>query len=53
MEEFRQYCLETGNIEEFAALNTPQKLGIFERVGRVLCAIIRHMIAGSGFSLFM
>ena len=30
-EEFRQYCLETGIIQEFTATNTPQQIGVSER----------------------
>ena len=47
-EEFRQYCLETDIIQEFAA-NTPQQIGVSERVGRTLCAMVRCMLADSGF----
>ena len=35
--KFRQYCLETGIIKVFAANNTPQQIGVSERVGRTLC----------------
>ena len=48
-EEFRQYCLETGIIQEFAATNTLQQIGVSERVGRTLCAMVRCMLADSGF----
>ena len=37
-EEFLLYCLGTGIIQEFAATNTPQKIGVSERVGITLCA---------------
>ena len=40
-EEFRQYCLETGIIQEFATTNTPQKTGECKRVGRTLRAMVR------------
>ena len=49
MEEFRQYYLETGIIQEFAATNTPQQIGVSERVGITLCATVRCMLADSGF----
>ena len=48
-EEFRHYCLETGIIQEFAATNTPQQIRVSERVGRTLCAMVRCMLANSGF----
>ena len=39
-EEFRQYCLETGIVQEFAATNAPQQIGVPERVGRTLCTTV-------------
>ena len=48
-EEFRQYCLETGVIQEFAATNTPQQIGVCERLGRTLFVMVRYMLADSGF----
>ena len=48
-EEFRQYCLESGIIHEFAATNTPQQIGVSERMGRTLCAMVRCMLADSDF----
>ena len=48
-EEFRQYCLETGIVQEFAATNTPQQNGVSECVGRTMCAMVRCMLADSGF----
>ena len=48
-EEFQQYYLETGNIQEFTATNTPQQIGVHKSVGRTLCAMIRRMFADSGF----
>ena len=54
-EEFWQYYayLETGTIQEFAATNTPQQIGVSERVGRTLCAMIRCILADSGFPSFI
>ena len=48
-DEFRQYCLKIGIIQEFAATNTPQQIGMSERVGRTLCTIVECMLANSGF----
>ena len=52
-EEFRQYCLETDVTQEFSAINTLQQIGVSERVGRTLCAMVRYMLADSGFPSFM
>ena len=48
-EEFRQYCLKTGIIQEFAATNTSPQTGVSERVGRTLSAMVRCTVADSGF----
>ena len=48
-EKFRQYCLETGIIQEAAATNTPQHIDVFENVERTLCAMVRCILADSGF----
>ena len=48
-EELRKYCLETGIIQEFAATNTSQQIGVSERARRSPCAIVRCMLADSGF----
>ena len=52
-EDFRRYCLETGIIQTFAATNTPQKIGLSERVGRTLCAMVRCMLEDIGFPSYM
>ena len=48
-EKFRQYYLETGIIQEFSVTNTPQQIGVSERVGKTLCAMIRCILADSDF----
>ena len=48
-ERFQQYCLETGKIQGFAATNTPQQIGVSERVERTMCAMVGCMLADSGF----
>ena len=48
-EEFQQYCLETGIVQEFAGTNTPHQIGVSERVRRNLCAMVRFMLADSDF----
>ena len=47
--KFRQYCVETCIIQEFAATNTPKQKGVSERMGRTLCTMARCMLADSGF----
>ena len=44
---FQAYCLETGIKQEFAATNTPQQIGVSERVGRTLCAMVRCLLVDS------
>ena len=34
--EFQDYCLQTGVSLEYASTNTPQQIGMSERVGRTL-----------------
>ena len=50
--EFRPYCLETSIIQEFAATYMPQQIGLSECAGRTLCAMVRCMLADSGFPSF-
>ena len=40
-EAVKQYCLETGPTQEFAATNTPQQNGVSERVGQTLYNMVR------------
>ena len=43
--EFQDYCLQTGVSLEYASTNTPQQIGMSERVGRTLAAIVRSVYA--------
>ena len=43
--EFRDYRLQTGVSLEYASTNTPQQIGMSERVGRTLAAIVRSVYA--------
>ena len=47
-DEFKAYCLQAGITQEYAATNTPQQIGVSERVGRMLCGMIRCVFVGSG-----
>ena len=47
-EAFKQYYLETGITQKFAATNTPQQNGLSVRVGRTLCSMIRCLVVDSG-----
>ena len=46
--EFKDYCLQTGVSLEYASTNTPPQIGMSERVGRTLVAMVRCMLADSG-----
>ena len=50
--EFQDYCLQTGVSLEYASTNTPQQIGMSERVGRTLAAMVRCMLADSGLPSF-
>ena len=47
-EAFKQYCLETGITQEFAATNTPQQNGVSKRIGRTLCSMVCCLLVDSG-----
>ena len=51
--EFKDYCLQTGVSLEYASTNTPQQIGMSERVGRTLAAMVRCMLADSGLPKFL
>ncbi|CAN0542042.1 unnamed protein product, partial [Laminaria digitata] len=51
--EFQDYCLQTGVSLEYASTNTPQQIGMSERVGRTLAAMVRCMLADSGLPKFL
>ena len=50
--EFKNYCLQTEVSLEYASTNTPQQIGMSERVGRTLAAMVRCMLADSGLPNF-
>ena len=47
-EDFKAYCQETGTTRQLTATNTPIQIGVSERVGRTLCAMVRCMRVDSG-----
>ena len=51
--EFQDYCLQTGVSLEYASTNTPQQIGMSERVGRTLAAKVRCVLADIGLPNFM
>ena len=51
--EFKSYCRQTGILLELASTNTPQQIGLSERVGRTLAAMVRCMLADSGLPTFL
>ena len=52
-DKFRDYCLQTGVSLEYASTNTPQQIGMSERVGRTLAAMVRWMLVDSGLPKFL
>ena len=52
-DKIKAYCLETGITQEFAALNTPQQIGVPERVRRTLCGMVRYVLVDSGLPPFL
>ena len=51
--EFEGYCLQTGVSLEYAGTNTPQQIGMSERVGRTLAAMVRCMLADGELPNFL
>ncbi|CAM9595151.1 unnamed protein product, partial [Sphacelaria rigidula] len=51
--EFKSYCRQTGILLEFPNTNTPQQIGLSERVGSTLAAMVRYMLADSGLPTFL
>ena len=46
--KLKNECLQTGVLLEFSSTNTPQQTGMSERVGKILAAMVRCMLADSG-----
>ena len=51
--DFKDYCTQTGVLLEYASTNTPQQIGLSERVGGTLAAMVRCMPADSGLPMFL
>ncbi|CAM9739715.1 unnamed protein product [Sphacelaria rigidula] len=51
--EFKSYGRQTYILLEFASTNTPQQIGLSERVGRMLAAMVRCMLAESDGATFL
>ena len=51
--DFKDYCIQTGVLLEYASTNTPQKIGMSERVGGTLAGMVRFMLADSGLPTFL
>ena len=51
--DFQDYCLQTGVSLEYASTNTPQQIGMSERVGRTLGAMVRCILADSRLPKFL
>ena len=52
-EDFKVYFQEACITQQFAATNTPQQIGVSERVGRTPCAMDRCMRVDSGLPPFL
>ena len=44
---FRNYCKQTGIVQEFTATNTPRQNGISERDGRTIMGVTRCLLRGA------
>ena len=51
--EFQDYSLQTGVSVEYAITNTPQQIGMSERVGRTLAAMMLCMLTKRGLPKFL
>ena len=51
-EDLKEYYQETDITQQYAANKTPQQIGVSERVGRTLCAMVRCIRTDSGLTLF-
>ena len=51
--DFKDYFTQTGVLLEYASTNTPQQIGMSERVGGTLVAMIRRILADSGLPMFL
>ena len=51
--DFKDYCTQTGVLLEYASTKTSQKIGISERVGGTLAAMVRCILADSGLPMFL
>lgn len=52
-EALRKYCRQTAINLRYAAVNTPQQIGVSERDGRTLAGITRCLLADSGLPKFL
>ena len=50
---YRDFCKETGIVQEFAATNTPQQNGISERDGRTIMNMTRCLLVDTGLPKFL
>ena len=50
--DFKDYCTQTGVLLEYASTNTQQQIGMSERVGGTLAAMVRCMLADSRLPTF-
>ena len=53
IKEFQDDFLQTGVSFEYASIITPQQIGMSERIGRTLAAMVRCMLADGGLPKFL
>ena len=51
--DFKDYCTQTGVLLEHTSTNTPQQIGMSERVGGTLAAMVQCILAESGLPTFL
>ena len=51
--DFKDYCTQTVVLLEYVSTNTPQQIGMSERVGETLAAMGRCMLADSELPMFL
>ena len=51
--DFKDYCTQTGVLLDYASTNTQQQIGMSERVGGTLAAMVRCMLADSRLPTFL
>ena len=51
--DFKDYCTQMGVLMECVSINTPQQIGMHDRVGGTLATMVLYMLADSGLLTFL